>query len=156
MLIEKEEVVVKPGKIPTIINLIDWTKLHVKSQIQNNILKANVAHVSGDTNSNHILTDLQKELFSIINEYQDLYFTNRNLENGEEVRFIYCLHIVNHVLKTRLKITHHNDKLSQQASKATHIPEDYRDQGLVRPKVVILVPFRSSALRYLYFSSTVL
>jgi U3 small nucleolar RNA-associated protein 25 len=28
------------------------------------------------------------------------------------------------------------------------VPEEYRDQGLVRPKVIVLVPFKDSALRY--------
>lgn len=156
LLIENEQAAAKPGNIPVPINLIDWSKLHVKSQIQNNIFKANVAHVNGQIKPEDILTPLQKELFSIINVYQDLYFTNRNLENGEEVRFTYCLHVVNHVLKTRLKVIHHNFKLSQQGSKITDIPEDYRDQGLVRPKVVILVPFRNSALRIVQMISSIL
>lgn len=153
---EKEQQFAKPGKIPAAINSIDWSKLHVKSQIQNNILKGNIAHVCEDIKPDQILTPLQKELFSIINMYQDVYFANQNLENGEEVRFVYCLHIINHVLKTRLKVTHHNARLSQQGSNVTDVPDDYRDQGLVRPKVVILVPFRSSALRVVQMLSSIL
>ncbi len=30
---------------------------------------------------------------------QDLCFSSRNGENGEEIRVVYCLHAVNHVLK---------------------------------------------------------
>lgn len=37
------------------------------------------------------------------------------------------------MLKTRTKIIHHNAKLS----KKNDLTEDYRDQGLVRPKVCI-------------------
>ncbi|OPL21735.1 hypothetical protein AM593_04579, partial [Mytilus galloprovincialis] len=39
------------------------------------------------------------------------------------LRLVYCLHALNHVLK------------------------DYRDQGLARPKVLIVIPFREAALR---------
>ena len=30
---------------------------------------------------------------------QDLYYPDRNQNNGEEIRLAYCLHALNHVLK---------------------------------------------------------
>ena len=117
--------------------------MHIKSQVQNNISKANFNNLSGTDNNVACLTSLQIELFSIIKNYQDLYYPERNLKNSEEVRFTYCLHAINHILKTRIKILHHNQKLELKDD----VPEEYRDQGLVRPKVIILVPFRESALR---------
>lgn len=122
----------------------------IKSQIHPHVAEANRANTSADANGTQLLTDLQTELFSIMNNYQDLYFPSRTHENGEEVRFTYCLHALNHILKTRTKILHHNAKISRDSANAKAsaiLPDSYRDQGLFRPKVLIVVPFRESALR---------
>jgi len=143
--IEDRRQYAKVGTVPQRILRVCWPQLHIKSQIQNNISKANFANLCDISNENvDPLTPLQRELFSIINNYQDLYYPERTLKNGEEIRFTYCLHLVNHILKTRIKILHHNSKLLNKDD----VPEEYRDQGLVRPKVIVLVPFRESALRY--------
>lgn len=143
--IEDKRKFAKTGIVPQRITSVCWTQLHVKTQIQNNISKANFTNLREIQNGNmDPLTPLQKELFSIINSYQDLYYPERTLKNGEEIRFTYCLHAVNHILKTRTKIVYHNNKLLNKYE----VPEEYRDQGLVRPKVIILVPFREAALRY--------
>lgn len=99
--------------------------LFIKSQIVPNLSKAN------STASDNIFTPLQAELFSVFNNYNDVYFPQRTFANSEEIRFIYSLHAVNHVLKTRIKIIHHNAKLSAKEGGDT----EFRDQGLVRPKV---------------------
>ncbi|XP_063233834.1 U3 small nucleolar RNA-associated protein 25 homolog isoform X2 [Bacillus rossius redtenbacheri] len=143
--VEEERVYTKPGTVPKRVENVDWTKLFVRSQIRNNITKANFLNLKDvEGLGPSPLTALQKELFSIVNSYQDLYFQDRTLRNGEEVRFVYCLHAVNHVLKTRLKIIHHNAKISRRDN---IVSEEFRDQGLVRPKVLIVVPFKESALR---------
>ncbi|KAF2879479.1 hypothetical protein ILUMI_26703 [Ignelater luminosus] len=121
------------GTIPVHINLNNErpNSLYIKTQIIGNIRKK------------FPMTSLQNEIFSIINNYQDLYYTQRTFENAEEIRFIYSLHIVNHILKTRTKVLHHNAKLN----KKDDVPEEFRDQGLVRPKILVIVPFRDSAYR---------
>lgn len=148
--IDDDTVYAEPGSVPEKIHKVsnlDWNGLFVKTQIQSNILNANRKHVNEYLSEEDQFTPLQRELFSVINNYQDLYFPERNLDNGEEVRFIYCLHAVNHVLKTRLKVVHHNVRLANRQDVKSEMPDEYRDQGLVRPKVLILVPFRNSALR---------
>jgi Protein of unknown function (DUF1253). len=143
--IEDSRQYAKVGTVPQRIFRVCWSQLHIKSQIQNNISKANFANLRDISDENvDPLTSLQRELLSVINNYQDLYYPERTQKNGEEIRFIYCLHLVNHILKTRTKILHHNNKLLNKDD----VPEEYRDQGLVRPKVIVLVPFRESALRY--------
>jgi U3 small nucleolar RNA-associated protein 25 len=150
--IEDKRQFAKEGTVPHRITGVSWAKLHVKTQIQNNISKANYTNLREiQEESTSSLTNFQKELFSIINSYQDLYYPERTLKNGEEIRFIYCLHSVNHILKTRTRILHHNHKLLNKEQ----VPEEYRDQGLVRPKVVIIVPFREAALRYVKCSQSV-
>lgn len=75
--------------------------------------------------------------------FQDVYYPEVNMSNHNEIRQIYCIHVVNHIIKTRLKVIHHNAKLQNRID----VPEEFRDQGLVRPKVLFLVPFRSFAHR---------
>lgn len=128
-----EDVTYAPAaSIPTRIqDPVDWNKLHVKQKIQPNIGS---------------LTPLQLELLSVMNNYQDLYYPERTLSTGEQLRLTYCLHVVNHVLKSRLKVVRHNARL--QAKKMDIAEDDeFRDQGLVRPKVLILLPFKEAALR---------
>lgn len=96
-----------------------------------------------DTEDITSLDTLQYEILSILAGYKDLLYCERTHEIGERIRPIYCLHALNHVLKTRSKIIHHNTKLSKSSNSNT----DYRDQGLTRPKVLILLPFRESARR---------
>jgi U3 small nucleolar RNA-associated protein 25 len=89
------------------------------------------------------LTPLQIDFLSLIHNYYDVYFPNRTNSNdvGEQLRFVICLHLINHVLKTRARILAHNAKLKDN-------PElDYHDQGFTRPKVLIIVPFRESVRR---------
>lgn len=132
------------SSVPTIVNKVDYKKLHIKSQIIGNIVSANKTNlIKRDLELTEVFTPLQKELFSIINNYQDLYYPERTFTNADEIRYIYCLHVINHMLKTRTKIIHHNAK----AAKKNDLSDDYRDQGLVRPKVLIMVPFKDAAYR---------
>lgn len=128
--ISEKKIYAPPGEVPKQIDVknIKPQDLYLKNQIWNNLSKANKNNIS---NSEHIFTPLQGEIFSIINNYQDLYYPERTTHNAEEIRYIYCLHAVNHILKTRLKVIHHNARLS----KKDEVPEHFRDQGLVRPKV---------------------
>ncbi|GLV39574.1 uncharacterized protein CBL_08360 [Carabus blaptoides fortunei] len=142
--IAEDKIYAPLGKVPMRINhkRVDFCELNIKSQIHQHIKAANT-EIDMDDEDEGPFTLMQSELFSIINNYQDLYFTERTFENGDEIRFVYALHAINHVLKTRTKVLHHNARLA----KKDEVPEEFRDQGLVRPKVLIVVPFRDSALR---------
>ena len=59
----------------------------------------------------------------------------------------YSLHTLNHVLKTRTKVLSNNERLAKVKSTKERLSMDARDQGLCRPKVVIVVPFKESARR---------
>lgn len=119
------------GQIPKRIspNKDTLEKLFIKTQIIDNIARSNISLINKDKAVP--LTALQSELFSVINNYQDLYYPQRTFDNCEEIRYVYCLHAINHILKTRTKVVHHNVRLSNKDD----VPEDFRDQGLVRPKV---------------------
>lgn len=120
------------GTVPHILNSIDFNQLNIKSQIQGNIVLANKTNlIKKDLELSEVFTPLQKELFAIMNNFQDLYYPERTFNNADEIRYTYCLHVVNHMLKTRTKILHHNAKLAKKHDTS----DEYRDQGLVRPKV---------------------
>ncbi|XP_043468748.1 U3 small nucleolar RNA-associated protein 25 homolog [Leptopilina heterotoma] len=136
----------KPGRPPNPISTIDWKSLFVKSQIHVNVSKVNYDNIKNNLETTKTpLTPLQTELFSLINNYQDLLYTERSFTNAEEIRLVYCLHTMNHILKTRMRILRHNLKLSK--NRTNEVPDEFLDQGLVRPKILILVPFRDSCLK---------
>lgn len=114
-------------------------------------LVTNIAFINSSNNSKtteNQLSEFQTELLSVINNYQDFYYSQRTYSNADDIRMIYCLHALNHMLKTRARIMHHNAKLSEaNQKKLSIIPDSYQDQGLVRPKVLIVLPFRDSAFR---------
>lgn len=113
-------------------------QFQLQSQIKTGIRKAGATLCPEGT-----LTPLQLELLSIIHEYRDLYFTERNFDNGEEIRLVYCMHVMDHVLKTRAIITSNNDQIASKFD----VPDNMRDQGMVRPKVLILAPFKDSCYK---------
>jgi len=86
------------------------------------------------------LSQFQLELLSIIGGYHDFSYPERNFDNAEELRYCYCLHAINHVLKSRDIVVANNDKQDGDEN-------EMRDQGLTRPKVLILVPFKDSVYR---------
>uniref|UniRef100_A0A665W6H4 U3 small nucleolar RNA-associated protein 25 homolog n=1 Tax=Echeneis naucrates TaxID=173247 RepID=A0A665W6H4_ECHNA len=97
------------------------------------------------------ITPLQLELLALMGSYKDLYYPEMcPLNEGPQVRSAYCIHVLNHVLKANSQVLAHNAELREQKTqaKAGAEPQDEpRDQGLTRPKVLILVPFRGGALR---------
>ncbi|XP_077998956.1 U3 small nucleolar RNA-associated protein 25 homolog [Glandiceps talaboti] len=121
----------------------DPGKLHIRKRITDHLNQANQSFLS--EKSDDILSPLQRELFSIMNGYKDLFYPDRSYKVLDEVRHVYCLHILNHVVKCRALVLKHNNLLSQQAidpdSDAT------RDQGLTRPRVLIVVPFREAVFQ---------
>lgn len=146
-LLDDDTVYATEGTIPTLVESKSFNleTANIKVQLRPHVIAANKCNVK---DSDKPFTDLQCELFSIMNNYQDLFYSQRNHANGEEIRFIYTLHALNHIMKTRTKVLNHNLKLKLMDSKSNAIiPDKYRDQGLFRTKVLIVVPFREAALR---------
>ena len=113
---------------------------YVKEQLSRNVASVNIANLA--TSSVNVVSAFQAQLFSLVSSYRDLLFTDRSYSNGEQIRIVYTLHALNHVLKTRTRIVKNNTRLA----KGEDVGE-CRDQGLTRPKVLIVVPFRDSVKR---------
>lgn len=105
------------------------------------------------TNISYPLTALQTEIFHIANSYLDLYYPQRSHDNAEQIRYVYCIHTVNHVLKSRALILRNNETIAklvknpQELPSEVVLPDSVRDQGLTRMKALIVLPFRESALK---------
>nr|KAF6398357.1 UTP25 small subunit processor component [Rousettus aegyptiacus] len=126
---------------------IDLKSLHLQKPLESTWIKTNSQFLSGPSKSSSPFTPLQKELFLLMNSYRDLFYPERTaLKNGEEIRHVYCLHAVNHVLKANARVLGNNSRRRSQKL-GVGDDDDFRDQGLTRPKVLIVVPFREAALR---------
>ncbi|XP_037341950.2 U3 small nucleolar RNA-associated protein 25 homolog [Pungitius pungitius] len=94
---------------------------------------------------------LQLELLALMGSYKDLYCSDIcPVVQAPQVCSAYCLHVLNHVLKANSRVLAHNALLREhktQAGPGAEPQDEPRDQGLTRPKVLILVPFRGGALR---------
>lgn len=107
-----------------------------------------LANFSGSSKCPTGLTDLQKELICILSSYSDLYFPEASYKQWEEMRSVYAIHAINHILKTRKKVNNHTTKIIKAKSEKRYEDSNsYRDQGYARPKVLILLPFKHSAYR---------
>ncbi|XP_065756232.1 LOW QUALITY PROTEIN: U3 small nucleolar RNA-associated protein 25 homolog [Phocoena phocoena] len=126
---------------------IDLKSLHLQKPLESTWIKTNSQFLSGPPNSSSPFTPLQKEPFLIMNSYRDLFYPERTaLKNGEEIRHVYCLHVINHVLKANAQVLTNNSRCRSQKL-GVGDDDDFRDQGLTRPKVLTVVPFREAALR---------
>ncbi|XP_006834104.1 PREDICTED: digestive organ expansion factor homolog [Chrysochloris asiatica] len=135
---------------------IDLKSLHLQKPLESTWTKTNSQFLSGPRKSSAPFTPLQKELFLIMNSYRDLFYPERTaLKNGEEIRHVYCLHAMNHTLKANARVLGNNSRRRSQKL-GVGDDDDFRDQGLTRPKVLIVVPFREAALRVVQLFITLL
>lgn len=118
---------------PPHIDSFDMNDLGIKQTIQKNV---------GE------LCDLQKQLLSVVTNYTDLHYPQATHDRWDDVTKVYCIHAVNHVLKTRARILLNNSKINK--AKLSNVELDmnlFEDQGYARPKVLILLPSRQAAYR---------
>jgi hypothetical protein len=78
----------------------------------------------------------------IAREYVDILYAARTVGSGSELREAVALHVLDHVVKSRNRMLANNQLLKKD-------PEsEARDQGYTRCKVLVLLPCRSSANRF--------
>ncbi|KAK8040697.1 hypothetical protein PG991_000485 [Apiospora marii] len=90
------------------------------------------------------LDKLEQVLYPITFGYNDLLFCNRTPKNGGRLRRMACLHAVNHIFKTRDRVIKNNYKLHKEGTASDFEP---KDQGFTRPKVLMILPTRQSAVK---------
>lgn len=90
------------------------------------------------------LSKLENLMAPVVFGYQDLLFCRRTAENSGQIRRATCLHVLNHIYKTRRRILKNNAR--QTADQAGAIV--FQDQGFTRPKVLIVLPTREACTRW--------
>ncbi|RCN36857.1 hypothetical protein ANCCAN_17247, partial [Ancylostoma caninum] len=88
----------------------------------------------------------EADFLNIITRYMDLY--TQPTPNCYSYRTVYLAHALNHVIRTRNLVISNNRKLELAASKGLpndDLVESTRDQGFVRPTILILCPFKKDA-----------
>ncbi|XP_020526820.1 U3 small nucleolar RNA-associated protein 25 isoform X2 [Amborella trichopoda] len=112
--------------------------------------------VYANSGSQDLSSSMQGQFFSLCNSYRDILHTNKKpfyLKGSFEdsnVMDAYIIHSLNHVYRTRDLVMRSNEKLAKQMRNDEHAPDvgvDFLDQGFTRPKILILLPLRSIALR---------
>lgn len=116
---------------PKVDSRLNFSDLKVKHRLQLPWARAN-----GE------FTPLQADLSSPFFSYKDILYSGRNWHNYEEIQRLWVLHIVNHIYKTRDRVIKNNLRINKGEE------EEIRDQGFTRPKVLVILPTRQSAKRF--------
>ncbi|KAM0789091.1 hypothetical protein ACM66B_003149 [Microbotryomycetes sp. NB124-2] len=104
-------------------------------------------------------------LLPVLASYRDLYYSKMSIDDHDTFRATLAMHAMNHVSKVRSRVLKNNDHLAKLAaeasatsksrgssapapSAASESQRNTQDQGFTRPKVLVLVPFRNSALKW--------
>lgn len=147
LLEDTMEKYVVPGTLPQLRTGIPLVDYGVKSQLCANLDRRPLSNNITQT-ADEVFSPLQHELFSLTNDYRDIYYPEMNHLNSDEIRTVYCLHSLNHVMKSRDKVLLHNAKLKKYKESGQSTEDvEFRDQGLVRPRVLIIAPLRNSAVK---------
>ncbi|KKY23956.1 putative nucleolus protein required for cell [Phaeomoniella chlamydospora] len=91
------------------------------------------------------LGEVEKDLGSSVLQYRDVIFADRSVRNASDLRDLICLQALNHVFKTRDRVSKNNVRLSRDTS--GDMPE-LRDQGFTRPKVLFILPTKNSCVQF--------
>ncbi|KAF2159794.1 hypothetical protein M409DRAFT_70831 [Zasmidium cellare ATCC 36951] len=108
-------------------------------------LKERLARNLKATGATFLSSELEQSIAVHVFDYQDVLLGDRTISNAAALRSMASAHAVNHILKGRDKLVKNNERLNH-ADDATEL--DVRDQGYVRPKVLILLETRQMAANY--------
>eukprot|EP00656_Telonema_subtile_P030759 TRINITY_DN33745_c0_g1_i1.p1 TRINITY_DN33745_c0_g1~~TRINITY_DN33745_c0_g1_i1.p1 ORF type:complete len:511 (-),score=114.82 TRINITY_DN33745_c0_g1_i1:10-1542(-) len=92
-------------------------------------------------------SNVRSALLPMMLEYRDVLWTGRTAQDAPDIQKAVSLHVLNHILKSR-DLTLKNDGRAKAAEEANEGTE-FRDQGFTKPKVLILLPFKGRALKYM-------
>ncbi|KZT63869.1 digestive organ expansion factor [Daedalea quercina L-15889] len=111
--------------------------------------KAAVLGASSQASTRAEVVELQNDLLSMLSTQRDLYITRTSLDIHQSMREAITLHALNHITKKRRRVLKNNERLTHASKSGLAAPEDVQDQGFTRPSVLILLPFRSFAQRWI-------
>lgn len=91
--------------------------------------------------------EFQREIYGLLKSYKDLLYTK--VESLSDIQTVYAVHALDHLANTRARIIKNNKVFEKNTLSEKILQDDssLRDQGFTRPKILFLLPLRSSALR---------
>ncbi|EEF42005.1 conserved hypothetical protein [Ricinus communis] len=105
---------------------------------------------------NDFYSSKQRLFFSLCNSYRDILHCNKNpfyikgVEEDSSIKDAYIIHSLNHILSTRDLVRKNDSKVAKHQKGAEEellTIDGFLDHGFTRPKILILLPIRSIALR---------
>ena len=93
------------------------------------------------------VSPLQAAVLDLATAYRDLLHTSVTLDRQVELRAALAAHAVSHVVQTRSRVLKNNERLAHADTVDASV--ETRDQGFTRPKVLVLLPLRNSAVAWL-------
>ncbi|CRG94109.1 conserved protein, unknown function [Plasmodium gallinaceum] len=103
-----------------------------------------------------------KSYFHYINSYVDILYANKNVLNSHFIRLLNSIHILNHLKKKKKRRKFINkkieniEKVEQIEKENIEIKEEFCDESLARPKILILCSFRYITKEYVDLISNLL
>ena len=128
--------------------LSDFDVQRYPGQPQVKVLEAFNAYIAKKYSA---ATPLHKALATTLGSYADFCDANVALRDRPQYRQVLAMHAMSHIAKTRRRVLKNNEKLAKLADNGASADTDdldLRDQGFTRPKVLVLLPFRNSALEW--------
>ncbi|KIY74080.1 digestive organ expansion factor [Cylindrobasidium torrendii FP15055 ss-10] len=143
------------GKLGTLVELVPEGASHPgPSQFKGHgvLDRLHKPYKARKTKSSAKDAQLQDELLEVLSSNADIYLSHSPWETKRSFREAISLHAINHVTKKRRRIIKNNERLTAAAKAVPEAPapEDVQDQGFTRPSVLILLPFRNSALAWFH------
>ncbi|XP_044488167.1 U3 small nucleolar RNA-associated protein 25 [Mangifera indica] len=98
----------------------------------------------------------QRWFFSLCNSYRDILHCNKKpyyykgQEEDSSIMDAYLMHSLNHIFRTRDLVTKNDAKVAKNKESGKEeilVGDGFLDRGFTRPKVLILLPLRSIALK---------
>ncbi|XP_021816013.1 U3 small nucleolar RNA-associated protein 25 isoform X1 [Prunus avium] len=105
---------------------------------------------------NNFHSSRQRLFFSLFNSYRDILhcnkkpFYHRGSDEDSSAMDAYIMHCLNHVFRTRDLVTKNDAKASKRQETDNNeilADDNFLDRGFTRPKVLIILPIASIALR---------
>ena len=97
-------------------------------------------------------SQLQTALYPGLTSYMDMLITAEKRSNRQSIQEALCLHILNHVWTSRMRVRKHNKRIQEsedsEKDRDEVLTESFRDQGFTRPTVLVLLPTRGTCRQF--------